>query len=139
MATIADVRELIPSLPDEPHHPKSFDFPKRSFGKTKLIFVQQRASGSILGQANRQDVMFCNACITTFELGRIKSICKCVYEHSFIIWPCLVSDKRPFSALGKNATVTSVSIYSCVCVHVCAYWGCFIGLGTSLNNNGVVL
>ena len=50
-----------------------------------------------------------------------------------------MSDKRPFSALGKDATVTSVSIYSCVCVHVCAYWGCFIGLGTSLNNNGVVL
>ena len=34
MATIADVRESIPSLPDEPHHPKRFDFPKRSFGKT---------------------------------------------------------------------------------------------------------
>ena len=64
-----------------------------------------------------------------------------LHEHSFIIWPCLVSDKRPFSALGKDATVTSVSIYSCVCVHVCAYWGCFIviGLGISLNNNGVVL
>ena len=47
MATIADVRESIPSLPDESHHPKRFDFPKRSFGKTKKNFVQQRASGSI--------------------------------------------------------------------------------------------
>ena len=48
-ATIADVRESIPSLPDEPHHSKRFDFPKRYFGKTNLFFVQQRASGSILG------------------------------------------------------------------------------------------
>ena len=59
MATIADVRVSIPSLPDEPHHSKRFDFPKRYFGKTKLFFVQQRANGSILGQAKRQDVMFC--------------------------------------------------------------------------------
>ena len=78
MVTIADLRESIPSLPDVPHHPKRFDFPKRSFGKTKLFFVQQRASGSILGQTKRQDVMFCNACVTAFELGRIKSICKCI-------------------------------------------------------------
>ena len=42
MATIADVRESISSLPDEPHHPKRFAFLKRSFGKTKPVFCSAK-------------------------------------------------------------------------------------------------
>ena len=38
MATIADGRESISSLPDEPNHPKCFTFLKRSFRKTKPVF-----------------------------------------------------------------------------------------------------
>ena len=42
MATIADVRESISSLPDEPHHPKHFAFLKQSFGKTKPVFCKEQ-------------------------------------------------------------------------------------------------
>ena len=43
MATIADVQESIPSLPDELHHPKRIYFPKRSFGKTKSVFCSAKS------------------------------------------------------------------------------------------------
>ena len=78
MATIADVRESIPSLPDEPHHPKRIDFPKRSFGKTKSIFCSAKEQVvRYLAKPKDRMLMFCNACVTALELGRIKFICKC--------------------------------------------------------------
>ena len=43
MATIADVQESIPSLPDELHYPKRIYFPKRSFGKTKCVFCSAKS------------------------------------------------------------------------------------------------
>ena len=36
------------SLPDEPHHPNNFEFPKRTFGKPNL--TPRRASGLIASE-----------------------------------------------------------------------------------------
>ena len=67
----------IPSLPDEPHHPKSFAFPKRSFGMTKPVFCSAKSqwfdTWPFLHYDEGQDVMFCHTCVTAFKLGRIKS------------------------------------------------------------------
>ncbi|KAL5487102.1 hypothetical protein EMCRGX_G019661 [Ephydatia muelleri] len=77
MATVVNVRDSIPSLPDEPHHPKSFAFPKRSFGKTKPVFCSAKSqwfdTWPFLHYDEGQDVMFCHTCVTAFKLGRIKS------------------------------------------------------------------
>ena len=77
MATVINVRDSIPSLPDEPHHPKSFAFPKRSFGKTKPVFCSAKSqwfdTWPFLHYDEGQDVMFCHTCVTAFKLGRIKS------------------------------------------------------------------
>ena len=67
----------IPSLTDEPHHPKSFAFPKRSFGMTKPVFCSAKSqwfdTWPFLHYDEGQDVMFCHTCVTAFKLGRIKS------------------------------------------------------------------
>ena len=76
MAAIADVRVSIPSLPDEPHHPKRFAFPKRSFGKKQLVFcsaTQWFNTWPFLHYDEEQDMMFCHTCVTAYKLGRIKS------------------------------------------------------------------
>eukprot|EP00731_Ephydatia_muelleri_P010741 Em0005g1327a len=78
MTTVVNVRDSIPSLPDESHHPKSFAFPKRSFGKTKPVFCSAESqwfdTWPFLHYNEGQDVMFCHTCVTAFKLGRIKSI-----------------------------------------------------------------
>ena len=77
MTTVVNVRDSIPSLPDESHHPKSFAFPKRSFGKTKPVFCSAESqwfdTWPFLHYDEGQDVMFCHTCVTAFKLGRIKS------------------------------------------------------------------
>ena len=57
-------KESLLSLPDKPHHPKDFAFPKRTFGKSLPghFFLMT------------MDKMLCFVtCVTAFKLNRMKS------------------------------------------------------------------
>ena len=68
---------LLPSLPDKPHHPKDFAFPKRTFGKSKPVLCSAQSqwfnSWPFLHYDEGQDVVFCHTCVTAFKLDRMKS------------------------------------------------------------------
>ena len=69
-------KESLPTLSDEPHHPKAgFAFLKRSFGKLKpvLCSVQSHwfSSWPFLHYDEGQDV-FCHTCVTVFKLDQMK-------------------------------------------------------------------
>ncbi len=58
----------IPSLPEKPHQPLSFKFPKRSFGKAKPVqcSAQSRwfSTWPFLHCDESIDAMFCHPCVT---------------------------------------------------------------------------
>ena len=60
------LKQSLPSLSDEPHHPKNFEFPKRTFGKSNLCCAPCRASGLIASwpflQYNEQEALSESAC-----------------------------------------------------------------------------
>ena len=66
----------IPSLPEEPHHPKNFLFPKRSFGKSKPVLCcaqpQWFSSWPFLHYDEGRDVVFCHTCVSAIKSSRLK-------------------------------------------------------------------
>ena len=61
----------VPNLPNKPHHPKDFEFPKRSFGKTKPVLCSAQSqwftTWPFLHYDEGQDVVFCHIC-DSFEV-----------------------------------------------------------------------
>ena len=75
---MAAASKALPSLPDEPHHPKSdFAFPKRTFGKSKPVLCSAQSqwfsSWPFLHYDGAQDVVFCHTCVTALKLDRMKT------------------------------------------------------------------
>ena len=69
--------ESLPNLPDAPHHPKDFIFPKRSFGVSKQVLCSVQSSWFVswpfLHYNEGLDVVYCHICITALKLNLIKS------------------------------------------------------------------
>ena len=64
-----------PDLPEEPHQPVAFTFPKREYGKTiKVRCSFQRQWFRVwpfLHYDEAQDVVYCHTCVTAFKHGKI--------------------------------------------------------------------
>ena len=73
----SSLKASLPSLPDKPHHPKEFAFPKRTFGKSKPVLCSAKSqwfdSWPFLHYDEGQDVVFCHTCVTAFKLDRMKT------------------------------------------------------------------
>jgi len=76
MAT-SSLKATVPSLPDDPHHPKNFSFPKRSFGKAKPVQCSAQSqwfkAWPLLHYDESQDVVFCHTCVKAIKLDRMKT------------------------------------------------------------------
>ena len=76
LAVAKHFKESLPSLPDEPHHPENFKFPKRSFGKAKPVQYSAQSqwfkTWPFLHYDEGQDVVFCHTCVKAISLDRIK-------------------------------------------------------------------
>ena len=60
------LKDYLPSLPEKPHQPRNFQFPKRSFGKAKPVKCSAQPqwfkSWPFLHYDECQDVVFCHTC-----------------------------------------------------------------------------
>ena len=71
--------KALPSLPDEPHHPKPnfLRSPKSTFGKSKHVLCSAQSqwfsSWPFLHYDEAQDVVLCHTCVTAFKLHRMKT------------------------------------------------------------------
>ena len=76
MAAAMASKDNLPSLPDKPHHPKDFLFPKQSFGKSEPVQCSAQSqwfsSWPFLHCDEGRDVVFCHICITAIKLSRLK-------------------------------------------------------------------
>lgn len=64
-------------VPPKPHQPQSFHFPKRSFGKSKIVERSFQPGWfnkwPFLHYDESIDCVFCHVCLMSFKLKRIKS------------------------------------------------------------------
>ena len=71
----ASLKGQIPILPEKPHHPKDYSFPKRSFGKLKPLLCSAQSqwfkTSAFLHYDEGQDV-FCHTCVTAVKLDKLK-------------------------------------------------------------------
>ena len=69
-----DVVDTIPSIP---HQPQTFNFPKRSFGKSKIVERSFQPGWfqkwPFLHYDESNDSVFCHVCTMSFKLKRMKS------------------------------------------------------------------
>lgn len=84
----------LPQLPDKPHHPKDFDFPKRSFGKTKPVQCSAQSqwynTWPFLHYDEGRDVVYCHTCHSC-EVGQAPvqqqhSQCICKSTNTYFIF-----------------------------------------------------
>ena len=78
MASSSRVGEVVSeSIPEEPHQPKAFSFPKRSFGKKNAVFrsFQQDwfTKFPFLHYDEAKDVAFCHVCLMAVKKKRMKT------------------------------------------------------------------
>ena len=62
------MKSNVPSLPEKPNHPqRGYNFPKRSFGKSKPVMCSAQAQWftmwPFLNYDEAQDVVFCHTCV----------------------------------------------------------------------------
>ena len=80
--------EDIPDLPANPHQPHLTAFPKRSFGKAKLVYRSFQASWfkefPFLHYDEAKDVAFCHTCTTAIREKKIRTGS---VDGSFVSWP----------------------------------------------------
>lgn len=69
--------EELPELPASPHQPSMFVFPKRPFGKTKVVYRSFQKSWfkewPFLHYDEAKDVAFCHTCVTAVKLKKIRA------------------------------------------------------------------
>ena len=75
--SLEEESDILP-VPDVPHHPnKSFRFPKRSFGKTKIVERSFQPSWfdkwPFLHYDEVSDRVFCHTCMKAFQEKKMKS------------------------------------------------------------------
>ena len=67
----------IPELPAAPHQPSKFVFPKRPFGKAKVVYRSFQKSWfnewPFLHYVEAKDVAFCHICATAVKLKKIRA------------------------------------------------------------------
>ena len=65
----------VPELPETPHQPLSFGFPKRYYGKKSTVACTFQSSWfkswPFLHYDEAQDVVFCHTCVKAFSLKRM--------------------------------------------------------------------
>ena len=75
MAVAAGV--TVVDLPAKPHQPLNFTFPKRSFGKKKVVQRSFQPSWfsqwPFLHYDESKDVVYCHTCVIGFKLRRMKT------------------------------------------------------------------
>ena len=68
-------RFILPDLPSKPHQPASIIFPKRSFGKTKVVQRSFQSSWfqkwPFLHYDESKDVVFCHTCVRGFAENKV--------------------------------------------------------------------
>ncbi len=64
-------------IPAKPHQPTTFRYPKRSFGKKKVVQCSFKASWfakwPFLHYIESKDVVFCHTCLVGFKLKRMRT------------------------------------------------------------------
>ena len=63
-------------IPTKPHQPLSFNFPKRSFGKKRKVFLAKmvcKMAFLFLHYDESKDAVFCHTCLMGFKLKRMKT------------------------------------------------------------------
>jgi hypothetical protein len=64
-------------VPDQPHQPLTFSFPKRSFGKTAPVFRSFQPSWfsqwPFLHYDETNDVAYCHTCLMEFKMKRMRT------------------------------------------------------------------
>ena len=64
-------------VPDKPHQPVAFNFPKRSFGKKNSVQRSFQASWfsqwPFLHYDEANDAVFCHTCLLGFKLKRMRT------------------------------------------------------------------
>ena len=78
MAVRGSIRvEAIPDLPAVPHQPSGFVFPKRPFGKVRVIFRSFQGSWfkewPFLHYDEAKDAAFCHTCATALKVKKIRA------------------------------------------------------------------
>ena len=73
---------------DKPNQPLQFDFPKREFGKTKIVNrafqAQWFAKWQWLHYDCSRDLVFCHTCVTAFKTGKLRLSMGNVKDSAFI-------------------------------------------------------
>ena len=67
----------LPNIPSAPHQPTNFEFPKRAFGKTKVVYRSFQPTWfkqwPFLHYDETNDVVYCHTCITGFKEKKMRS------------------------------------------------------------------
>ena len=71
--------ETLPDIGDSPHQPRGISFPKRSFGKKKIVMRSFRDSWfdswSWLHYHEEMDVAFCHVCVRALKEKKMEPHC----------------------------------------------------------------
>ena len=110
----------VPDLPSSPHHPsETFSFPKRSFGKTKVVWRSFQPAWyrqwPFLHYDESNDLAYCHTCVQAEEDENIEcrsSFCKLISwpDHSNIA--CSVPENMPVHETRYFSWVPSSQIVS---------------------------
>ena len=77
MASCSRFTNPLPELPCSPHQPSDFTFPKRSFGKTAIVWRSFQPSWfkqwPFLHYDEANDVAYCHTCATGFKQGKMRA------------------------------------------------------------------
>ena len=74
---IAASSDSLPDLPEAPHQPTGIEFPKRAYGKKKIVRCSFQSRlftlWPFLHYDEAEDVVFSHTCVKAFKLKRIKT------------------------------------------------------------------
>ena len=72
---IAASSDSFPDIPEAPHQPTGIEFPKRAYGKKKIVRCSFQIRWFTLWPFydEAEDVVFCHTCVKAFKLKRIKT------------------------------------------------------------------
>ena len=77
MAVALASSDSFPDLPEVPHQPTTIEFPKRAYGKKKIVRCSFQSHWfslwPFLHYSEASDVVFCHTCVKAFKLKRMKT------------------------------------------------------------------
>ena len=104
MATSANFLGSVPDVSEKPNQPLDFAFPKRQFGKTKIINCSFQAQWfqkfRWLHYDQSRDLAFCHTCVSAVQSGKMKSagnVDSAFISRRFCNWKDASGEKGAFS------------------------------------------